>query len=216
MIKPIVLPKWAAGGNSDDCFEFLPDVNSHNQRNNGQLQLENGSSIGTLGDFFGESHRIGDIENHYASYGGLFNVLPNINLDQSVSMFETDGGLEISTIAEILYTANKHRHYDWCHFSVRVKAPSDALEYIRKKIHNLVGPTKFMQAVLHEEATVNPHIHFIHAGTASPPRTSAMQHFLRYYCQPFTAIIHGRFKFTSAIKCAIRFLLLQQYLVVRY
>ena len=172
--------------------------------------MENGSSIGTLGDFFGESRRSGNIETHYASHRGLFNVLPHINIDQPISMFEKDGGLKISSIAEILYTPNKHRHYDWCHFSV----PLDALEYVRKKIHKLVGPTKYMQAVLHEETTVHPHIHFIHAGTASPPRTSAMQHFLRYYCQPFTAIIHGRFKFTSAAKCSIRFLLLQQYLVV--
>ena len=202
MTKILILPKWAA-------------VNSYNQRGNRQLKLENGSSIGTLGDLFGESRQIGIIQEYYSAYGGLFDVLPHINLSQSVSMFETVGSVKISAVTEILYAVNKYRHYDWCHFSVRVKVPTDAVEYVRKTLHKLVGPTKFIQAILHEEATVNPHIHFVHAGTTSPPRTSAMQHFLRYYCQPYTAIIHGRYKFASASKCALRFLLLQQYLVMR-
>ena len=127
--------------------------------------METGSSLGTLGDLLGESRRPGDIKEHYSANGGLFDVLPHINLDTSVSIFETDGRLPISTIVEVLHLGQQHKRSDWCHFSVRIKSPSEALEYIRKKFHKLVGPTKFLQIVLHEENNVNPHFHFVHAGT---------------------------------------------------
>ena len=87
------------------------------------------------------------------------------------------------------------------------------MDYVRSKVHKLVGNNRFIQIVLHDSENVNPHLHFIHCGKSSPPRTNCMSHFIKYYCHPYRPIIHGSYKFTAPIAAAYRHQLLQLYLV---
>ena len=171
------------------------------------------SSIGSFCDLFGESRREGNSTEHYQYGGGLFNSLIFTNRKQAISTLNQTQLLRLNQLCEILFRPSKCGVYNFCHFSVRVNVPDRAMDYLRKYVHKLAGNGKHVQIVIHENESVQPHIHVLHCGKSSPPRTNVMRHFLKYYCSPFRPVVHGQHQFTSPIAAAYRHHILQLYLV---
>ena len=126
-----------AENSSSTNSEYSATDDRINQPKDSYSFLADSSSVGSLGDFFGESRREGTYDEHRKFGGGLFNELVFTNRRKTISTLNNTQLLRLDTISQVLFKPSKCGIFHFCYFSIRVNVPDRAVEYVRKYIHKM-------------------------------------------------------------------------------